>query len=161
MMKTRTATKNDHDSIYMMGYDVWSDGADEVTYLEGCRASPKYASGSWYVLEDKEKLLSSLIVYDMRNGIYGIGSIATPVSLRKNGFASELLKNVLDHITIKSGANSVFYLYSDVGPEFYKRFQFCPVPDKFQNHSPSICMVRPSEIVQKIMDCAITVPSYF
>ncbi|CDT76483.1 hypothetical protein VCR29J2_50063 [Vibrio coralliirubri] len=32
-------------------------------YLTGCRNSEKYLSGTWYVLVEKDRVVSSLIVY--------------------------------------------------------------------------------------------------
>jgi predicted N-acetyltransferase YhbS len=160
-MNIRLAAQNDHDSIFMMGYDVWSEGVDELAYLDRCRTSPKYAKGIWYVAEDKGQLLSSLIVYEISDCIYGIGSIATSPRLRKSGFASWLIKDVIDILAKRSDNSSVIFLYSDINPKFYERFQFCPVPDKFQNHLPSVCMVRPTEEVKKIVTCTVKVPSYF
>ena len=87
----RQAAQDDLDAVYMMGFDVWADGNSAAKYLEGCRASPKYKAGTWYVLEQKNVLVSSLIVYRLGPARFGIGSIATPNHLRKMGYASDLI----------------------------------------------------------------------
>ena len=69
----RLAKTEEFDRIYMMGFDVWSDGASEEDYLVGCRASPKYAKGTWYVLANEDQLVSSLITYNLGPNIIGIG----------------------------------------------------------------------------------------
>ena len=44
-MIVRLAEKSDMNSVYMMGFDVWSEGETEKEYLDGCEDSLKYANG--------------------------------------------------------------------------------------------------------------------
>ncbi|MBI3016721.1 MAG: GNAT family N-acetyltransferase, partial [Deltaproteobacteria bacterium] len=89
----RKAKPKDLDSIYLMGIDVWSDGNTKAEYLFECRNSPKYKKGEWFVLVDsQDNPVSSLITYTLTEKTIGIGSIATPQSLRKRGYASELIR---------------------------------------------------------------------
>jgi ribosomal protein S18 acetylase RimI-like enzyme len=125
--KTRRATPTEFDQIYRMGSDVWCEGSEDA-YLASCRDSTKYAHGIWYVLESYDgELLSSLIVYDFEEGRYGIGSIATPTSFRKQGHASQLLAEVVRLIEEESPGATLF-LYSDIDPSFYEKFEFTRVP---------------------------------
>lgn len=75
-MQFRPAIPADMDRIYMMGFDAWGEGSNQDDYLSGCRSSPKYAQGKWFVLEHDQELLSSLIVYslDPENSIFGSDS---------------------------------------------------------------------------------------
>ncbi|MGE7613285.1 hypothetical protein [Paenibacillus sp. FSL H7-0737] len=101
MKKIREATKEEMIEIYKMGYDVWGDNLPYEAYITMCQASKKYKKGKWYVLEatDTKQLLSSLIVYDLNLSddqiVKGIGSIATPLYLRKKGYASLLVKETI------------------------------------------------------------------
>jgi predicted N-acetyltransferase YhbS len=124
-----------------MGFDVWGNGS-EKEYLEDCRTSAKYARGVWYVLEgDSGELVSSLVVYCMSPGEYGIGSLATPPELRKQGHASRLMLETLKHIEQES-PNAIQFLYSDIEPAFYERFHFQKIPQVAQRYETTTCMVR-------------------
>lgn len=89
MKKIREATKGDMIEIYKMGYDVRGDNLPYEEYITMCQASNKYKKGKWYVLEatDTKQLLGSLIVYELNLSedqiVKGVGSIATPLYLRK------------------------------------------------------------------------------
>ena len=135
----RPATKEDQDGIYLMGYDVWSGGKSESDYLKECRASLKYKRGTWWVLADGDELLSSLIVYDFGKASYGIGSIATIPSARKQGFASHLISEVMADLEDEHPRLKLF-LYSDIHAAFYEKFGFKPLPENQQRYKPSLCM---------------------
>jgi predicted acetyltransferase len=161
MKKThsRIATQNEFNQIYMMGFDVWAEGS-EGEYLSECQTSSKYARGTWYVLENENgKLTSSLIVYNLGPDQFGIGSIATPKLLRKQGYASRLISDILKKIDKDSPKASVF-LYSDIEPEFYKRFNFVHIPAVAQRYKATTCMVRGKEIEKYFSDKNLT-PEYF
>lgn len=89
LRKIREAIKEDMIEIYKMGFDVWGDNQAYEEYITICQDSNKYKKGKWYVLEatDTKQLLSSLIVYELNLSedqiVKGIGSIATPLYLRK------------------------------------------------------------------------------
>lgn len=125
----RKGSDPDMDQIYMMGFDVWSDGASEKDYLNGCRNSEKYKKGTWYILTEGLKLVSSLILYNFGDNEFGIGSISTPLPLRNQGFASQLIFGVITEIENKF-KEPTFFLYSDFAPEFYKKFGY---PVSFQS----------------------------
>jgi predicted GNAT family N-acyltransferase len=154
----RKANPNELDQIYMMGVDVWAEGS-ALEYLEACRISPKYARGQCYVLENESgELISSLILYRLGLTRFGIGSIATPKALRRNGSASQLISEVLQHIESESPEAEIF-LYSDIAPEFYERFGFLRLPPTAQRFKTSTCMIR-SKNIQNFSDPSAT-PEYF
>ncbi len=68
-MHVRKADLHELDTIYTMGFDVWGDGLTLDDYLTGCRKSEKYLSGTWYVLIEKDRVVSSLIVYSDMFGL--------------------------------------------------------------------------------------------
>ena len=41
----RTADAKDLDDIFMMGFDVWSEGQSKANYIKDCHLSPKYKKG--------------------------------------------------------------------------------------------------------------------
>ena len=147
------------DQIYMMGIDAWSEGSSEREYLDGCRNSPKYKKGTWYVLLENNEPISSLITYNFDEDFIGIGSISTPKSLQGRGYASSLISGVID-LFLSKNKNAIFYLYADISPLFYERFGFKHLSKEFQKHEGSICMVRSSEqfISELVPE---SVPKYF
>ncbi len=136
----RKGSDSDMDQIYMMGYDAWSDGTSEEDYLNGCRNSTKYKKGTWYILLDGLQMVSSLIVYNFGENVFGIGSISTPINLRTKGFASKLIFEVIAEIE-NEFIKPIFFLYSDISPEFYKKFGFNVVSKSGQKYDHSVCMV--------------------
>jgi len=127
--------------MFMMGFDVWSEGANTSDYLQGCHNSPKYKKGKWKVLDDGQRLLSSLIVYELSDKWFGIGSIATPVKLRKLGWGSKITMEISKQLESNSNAEAIF-LFADINPEFYQKLEFVALPGKFKEYQSSTCMVR-------------------
>ncbi len=144
-MTFRKATEDDFTTIFMMGFDVWGNGS-ATKYLEECRSSSKYKSGQWFVLKAEDgTLVSSLIVYTFGANEFGFGSIATPKELRKQGYASNLISRVLQQIKCNS-PNAAVFLYSDIDPAFYERFDFRQVPRSAQRYETTTCMVQKNSI---------------
>lgn len=94
-MYLRLAEPDELDIVYLMGFDVWGDGLSLDEYLSCCRSNGKYSKGTWYVLVEKEQVVSALIVYSgtfgLQKGCFGLGSIATHPQLRHKGYASKLI----------------------------------------------------------------------
>ncbi len=159
-MKIKPASPMDMDDIYMMGFDVWGEGENKETYLEQCRTSPKYKRGKWFVLETSEgERVCSLITYALEAGVAGVGSIATIPKERRKGYATHILKAILNKFS-DEGTN-VVYLYSDIAPQLYERLGFQSLPSKFQKHPGSTCMVRGISIEQLAATSGYQPPSYF
>lgn len=111
------------------------------------------------VLEDENgNLVSSLIVYELNPNQYGIGSIATPLDLRNKGYASSLISDVI-HIIENKSPDGIIFLYSDIEPEFYERFNFIRMPALTQRYKTTTCMARGKD-VDRILDKVHT-PEYF
>lgn len=123
----RKALKQDLDAIYLMGYDVWSEGLSQEEYLLGCQNGSKYKLGDWYVLLSEDKPAASLIVYFEQFGLvencYGIGSVATNPEMRKKGYASHLIKSVTEELFVRKNTEAVF-LHSDIDPRFYEKLGY-------------------------------------
>jgi predicted GNAT family N-acyltransferase len=164
LKKIREAIIEDMIEIYKMGYDVWGDNLQYERYITMCQNSNKYKKGKWYVLEatDTKQLLSSLIVYDLNLSenqiVKGIGSIATPLFLRKNGYASLLVKETIDKLEQEENCNN-FFLYSDIGIEFYKGLGFIALPNDSQKYKDSVCMYYSKE--NDIDSISLDIPDYF
>ena len=158
-IKATKASTDEYEEIYMMGYDVWGDGATKIDYLNLCRDLSKYKKGQWYVLKDGDLLLSSLIVYKLSENTFGIGSISTPIFLRKKGFASKLISQVIELLKNDFNAYAIF-LYSDIEPEFYEKFGFEKLPQSYQRYKTTTCMVRGHDL-NRYFNHEFKAPEYF
>ena len=142
-MEIREGLPADVDTIFMMGYDAWGEGASVQAYLEQCRSSTKYPQGTWYVLEEGGELLSSLIVYrqgfELPAGCWGVGSVATPPPQRRRGHAARLLAHV-DGMAETASARAI-YLFSGIDPAYYGKFGYEPVKVATPNPD-AVCMAR-------------------
>lgn len=161
-MDFRLAGPADLEQIFMMGFDVWSEGADQETYLATCRSSPKYARGQWYVLDQEQAPVSALIVYsiDEEHSVFGLGSIATRVPSRKQGYARKLIAAVMAHIC-EASPEAKFFLYSDIAPEFYARLGFIKLPKALQLYADTECMICPAAALTLLEAKQFSVPKYF
>jgi ribosomal protein S18 acetylase RimI-like enzyme len=138
----RSPNREEYDTLYLMGYDVWGGGVPKGEFLKECRESPKYQRGEWMVLDTvQDGIASSLLIHKFESGIFGIGSIATQLASRNKGHASLLIAKVVDLLENARRAQ-VIYLYSDVNPAFYERFGFSVLSQEYQTHSGSVCMRR-------------------
>lgn len=160
MSSVRLAASSDHNAIFLMGFDVWSENLSEEEYLFSCRESEKYKSGTWYVLEKEGGIVSSLIVYSLGSDNYGIGSIATSPANRRQGFASELIREVIRQLETEKNSISIF-LYADIDSKFYRKFDFIELQKEFQRYGSSKCMIRPSSNISLVESKSINVPNYF
>jgi predicted N-acetyltransferase YhbS len=159
-MQIRPAKPSEMDDIYMMGYDVWSEGKTQANYLNHCRNSPKYQRGRWYVLaDDRGQPVSSLITYQLSSDAIGIGSIATLPGLRRQGLARRLVEGVLSLVKRK-GAGVVF-LFSDIHPGYYEKIGFKPLPEQFQGKKGSVCMAWGASVEELTRQPDFAPPSYF
>lgn len=154
-MEIRKPREDEYGSIYLMGFDVWSEGKSEEKYVEDCMESKKYKTGAWYVLASENDLVSSLVVYESQfkipENFCGIGSVATAIQHRKKGYSSQLINGVC--ADLKSSGYRGVYLHSDIDPEFYKRLGFIPVSAEAKN-----CMVR---LFGSVKVPENEIPSYF
>ncbi|MCK6265891.1 GNAT family N-acetyltransferase [Vibrio sp. ZSDE26] len=129
-MYVREAQAQELDAIYAMGCDVWSDDLSYEEYLNVCRNSEKYQAGIWYVLVENDQILSSLIVYHdifgLKDDCFGIGSVATPNSLRGRGYATTLVNLVKDELFFYHNGKAIF-LHSDIDNKFYSRLGFVEI----------------------------------
>lgn len=157
-IQIREAAQSELDQIFMMGFDVWAEGSVEDYILE-CRDSPKYKRGTWFVLLEDERLVSSLILYDLGANEFGIGSIATSEKFRNKGYASRIIKDVIQRIENKNPA-AVFFLYSDINPEFYEKFSFFKLSVTTQRYKTTTCMIRGQNIEKYFSDKKF-IPEYF
>ena len=122
----RVARPDELDAAYLMGLDAWGEGLAPDEYLRTCRASPKYAAGTWYMLVEGDAPVASLLLhrdgFGLVDGHVGIGSIATASAHRRRGLASMLVGGVVDDL--RRGGTRAAWLFPDIDPAFYERLGF-------------------------------------
>lgn len=157
----RPAEPRDLEAVYRMGYDTWGDSKPVHAYLKACAESPKYRTGTWYVLEERGRLMSSLIVHRLADHSFGLGSISTPPERRRNGWASQLISGVLSLLD-SQGAETI-YLHSDIDALFYARFGFRLLPPDLQRRAGSGAMLRcpPALFTSIVGSPGYRAPDYF
>ncbi|MBP2660030.1 MAG: family N-acetyltransferase [Firmicutes bacterium] len=169
-MNLREAKEKDFEIIYMMGYDVWGAGLSKSDYLLACKSSVKYANGKWYVLENNDKvLLSSLLIQNLNHLNYGtgleirgIGSISTQLHLRGQGYGANIIEKTMLYIN-RDIPIDIWFLYSDIGADFYNKLKFQALSKKFQKCTSSLLMANCQPNIWNIDTNIpqIEIPNYF
>ncbi|MCB8814650.1 GNAT family N-acetyltransferase [Desulfosporosinus shakirovi] len=157
----RQALPQERNFIFSEGYKEWSKNRTFDQYCSDNAKEDVY--GTRYVLDVDSEIVSSLIMLKLKDiagkKAYGIGSVLTPKIHAGQGYATELLKNCLQ----KEKEDSFIFLFSDINPEFYKRFNFKILPSKFQRYEKSVCMVYCNDVSwNELLNCSIdSIPNYF
>jgi len=136
----RQAKKEEIEELLSEGYKVWSKNRTIEQYYTENRKEDEF--GTRYVIEDDGELVSSLILLNLRSiggkDVYGIGSVLTPHAYKHKGYATALLKNCILQMSVDT---SLIFLYSEIDPVFYGRYNFRVLPPALQKDTHSICMV--------------------
>ena len=105
------------------------------------------------MLVEDEQIVSSLIVYsglfNLKEGCFGIGSLATTPEQRNNGYGSMLI-NLVKAELFKSRRCKAIYLHSDIGHEYYENLGFVSV-----NSSDCMCTTKDHSVGES------SLPAYF
>lgn len=148
--------------LFKQGYQEWSKNRSFEQYC--IDNSKEDTIGTRYVLDKDGEIVCSAIVIrfkDLNNrAIYGIGSVLTPRNHRGKGYASKFLRECLNLINKK---DNIIFLYSDINPSFYQKFNFKVLPASLQKHKKSICMVLcKDDVWNELLKCTFqTIPNYF
>lgn len=126
------------DQITRLTYDIWNEGLSERAYSQWNAAQMRTPWGRTHLqrlalMDDSGRLLATAKRYrhrvrlDGRVGwMSGIGAVFTPPLQRGNGYASQLIEQLLE-IERKEGA-LLAGLFSEIGATFYERLGFTPCP---------------------------------
>jgi GNAT superfamily N-acetyltransferase len=126
------------EQILDFTYPVWNEGLSRAAYSQWYAAQLKTAWGRQHLqrfalVDDSGRLLTTAKRYrldarlDGRDGfVAGIGAVFTPPDLRGRGFARAIIERLVDQEQ-KAGAMAAA-LFSEIGPAFYERLGFAPVP---------------------------------
>jgi len=165
-MEYRPAYEKEYDTIYMMGYDTWSEGHSVEEYLSICRNSKKYKSGRWFVLSEDGILRASLLIHSFElwgnRVVRGIGSVATQPEFREKGYGHKIVDSAVTDLTGRENT-SIIFLYSDIRPDFYMKHSFVALPAAYQTARNSLLMalmlpLYDESIIEEYRD---KIPKYF
>ena len=125
------------DQILETTYDIWHDGLSRRAYARFYAAQTATAWGRVHLqrqaLVDGDKVLASgkLYTFDatlegraMR--VAGLGAIFTHPAHRGRGAARELVERMLESAAAKG--SDLALLFSEIGPDYYARLGFTPLP---------------------------------
>ena len=136
----RQAKKEEIEELLSEGYKIWSKDRTIEQYYTENRKEDEF--GTRYVIEDNGIIVSSLILLNLKSinskNVYGIGSVLTPHAYKHKGYATALLRNCIEKISTDT---SLIFLYSEIDPAFYERYNFRVLPPDLQKDAHSICMV--------------------
>jgi predicted N-acetyltransferase YhbS len=125
------------DHVLRDTYPVWGGGLSFDAYVRYQRALRRTPWGEAHtervVLLDGSRPLASAVRHDLTaridgriRRVLGVGSVFTPRELRGRGAGSAMIAHLVD------AANTEGYefvlLFSEIGPGFYERLDFVPVP---------------------------------
>jgi len=126
------------DQILRLTFEIWNEGLELRAYAQWNAAQRRTPWGRAHLqrfalLDNGGRLLATAKRYryrvrlDGRAGwMAGIGAVFTPPLQRGHGCASRLIEWIIDHEQ-REGA-LLAALFSEIGPDFYQRLGFAPVP---------------------------------
>lgn len=160
-MVFRQARASEIEGLLAEGYKYWSRNRTFDQYCADNRRED--VNGIRYVIEENGDIVSSLILLKLNDfkgkKVFGIGSVLTPEHHSGKGYATILLKNTINTVC----RDALIFLYSDISPEFYRRFGFRPLPDRYQKKENSVCMLRCTQDIWGELEAiaGVNVPGYF
>ncbi len=125
------------DAILGDTFAVWNDGLSSSSYERFWKGQLATAWGGGHLdrvaLVDGDTILSSAKRYDLSariegriRRVLGIGAVFTTPAERGRGAGTELLRRILDWAVAEGYEFAM--LFSEIGPSYYERLEFVPVP---------------------------------
>jgi|GEM_PF-1533251 len=136
----RPGTESELSEVMRSSREVWGAGISLEQYAEYHRLirTHQWSKDNFkhlVLVNNKNELLSSCKVYHHRLRVgselfklCGIGAVFTPLLNRGKGYATQMLKALLDDL--KTSGLDLALLFSDISPEFYEQFGFRLIPKK-------------------------------
>lgn len=138
--RLRLVQAEDLRTVLAFGYDAWKHGKTFEEYCAAKDRDPNHLRGTRYVFEDVAgQPVSALNVLRFRESLIGLASVATAPEQRGKGYASLLLRAVME-LHRFAQPDTRFLLYSEVKPAIYERHGFRVLPPEHQRFSKSLAM---------------------
>jgi predicted N-acetyltransferase YhbS len=125
------------DQILRESHSLWSEGLSPAAYARYNHAQMRTPWGAAHLgrvaLVRDETLIASAKRYDLSarldgriRRVLGIGAVFTALDQRGRGGASALMEQLLENAVAEGYEFAL--LFSEIGPRFYERFNFVPLP---------------------------------
>ena len=138
--RLRLVQPEDLRVVLAFGYDAWKHGKTFDQYCADKDQDPNHVRGTRYLLEDASgQPVSALNVLRFRESLIGLASVATSPDQRGKGYASLLLRAVLE-LHRFTQLDTRFLLFSEVKPAIYERHGFRVLPTEHQRFPESLAM---------------------
>jgi predicted GNAT family N-acyltransferase len=145
--RMRIVQPEENAIVLRFGHDTWGEGEPVEEFVRRYDDNPNHLRGTRYLLESIDsndssggEMLCNLNTLRFRRGLMGIASVATAPQHRKRGWASMLMRAVMELMRSQDDVPVHFLLFSEVEPGFYRTFGFSELPESQQHHLPSIAM---------------------
>jgi GNAT superfamily N-acetyltransferase len=143
--RMRVVEREDEAEVLMFGHDAWGGGRPPEEFVADYQTNnSNHLRGTRYLLEDLNGVpLSNLNTLRFARGVIGIASVATAPLHRGKGYATQLLKAVMELYRFQGEGETGeirFLLFSEVPPGMYERCGFQVLPKAHQHWEPSVAM---------------------
>jgi len=127
-------------TVLAFGYDAWNNGNSVDDFCASYERDRNHLRGTRYLLEDASgQPVSALNVLHFRESLIGLASVATSPEQRGKGYASRLLRAVME-LHRFAQLDTRFLLFSEVKPTIYERHGFRVLPADHQRFPKSVAM---------------------
>ena len=127
-------------TVLGFGFDAWHEGRTFEAYRASKDTDPNHLRGTRYLLETLDGLpVAALNTLRFDAGSLGLASVATDPVQRGKGYASLLVRGVMELHRFLQG-DLRFLLFSEVPPSVYERHGFRVLPPEHQRFLPSVAM---------------------
>lgn len=138
--RLRLVHPEDLRTVLGFGFDAWNKGKTFDQYCADKERDPHHVRGTRYLLEDLSgQPVSALNVLRFRESLIGLASVATTPAQRGKGYASLLLRAVME-LHRFAQLDTRFLLFSEVRPTIYERHGFHVLPPEHQRFPQALAM---------------------
>jgi len=138
--RLRHVQPEDMRTVLAFGYDAWKHDKTFDQYCADKDQDRNHLRGTRYLLEDAAgQPVSALNVLRFRESLIGFASVATSPEQRGKGYASLLLRAVME-LHRFAQLDVRFMLFSEVKPAIYERHGFRVLPPEHQRFPKSLAM---------------------
>ena len=134
------AFPEDEAELAGFGYDTWGKGVTLDAFLAADLLDPDTRRGErWFLRDSAGEKVSVLNLLRLARGVVGIASVVTNPERRGNGFASLLVRAVMELAWIEDSATR-FFLFAEERPQMYERLGFHTLSESEQHFKPALAM---------------------
>ena len=138
--RLRLVQPEDMRTVLAFGYDAWKHDKTFDQYCAAKDSDPHHQRGTRYLLEDVAgQPVAALNVLRFRESLIGFASVATSPEQRGKGYASLLLRAVME-LHRFAQLDVRFLLFSEIKPTLYERHGFRVLPPEHQRFPKSLAM---------------------